>query len=111
MENEIQVYDSKPLTANDIKGQVKLIQDVMSAVMSNGEHYGVIPGCGDKPALLKPGAEKLNLTFRMAPDPETEIIDLGKGHREYRVKWKRSGGIETLNLRSLINQFPRSIGN
>lgn len=86
MENEVQIYDSKPLTAKDIQGQVKLIQDVMSAVMKKDEHYGVIPGCGDKPALLKPGAEKLNLTFRMAPDPETTIIDLGNGHREYRVK-------------------------
>ncbi len=86
MENEIQVYESKPLTANDIKAQVDLIQDVMHKVMRKDEHYGVIPGCGDKPALLKPGAEKLNMTFRMAPDPETEIVDLGGGHREYRVK-------------------------
>ena len=86
MENELTVYESKPLTANDIKAQVDLIQEVMHKVMKKDEHFGVIPGCGDKPALLKPGAEKLNMTFRMAPDPETEIIDLGGGHREYRVK-------------------------
>jgi len=84
--DELQIYESKPLTAKDIKGQVDLIQDVMKQVMRDKEHYGVIPGCGDKPALLKPGAEKLNLTFRMAPDPETEMVDLGNGHREYRVK-------------------------
>ncbi len=83
---EVVKYESKPLTAKDIKSQVDLIQDVMKSVMKDHEHYGVIPGCGDKPALLKPGAEKLNLTFRMAPDPETEIIDMGNGHREYRVK-------------------------
>ena len=83
---EVTKYESKPLTAKDIKSQVDLIQDVMKIVMKDHEHYGVIPGCGDKPALLKPGAEKLNLTFRMAPDPETEIIDMGNGHREYRVK-------------------------
>jgi len=86
MENEVQIYESKPFTADDIKKQVDLIQEVMKKVMKDKEHYGVIPGCGDKPALLKPGAEKLNMTFRMAPDPETEIIDLGGGHREYRVK-------------------------
>ena len=86
MENELIVYESKPLTANDIKAQVDLIQEVMHKVMKKDEHFGIIPGCGDKPALLKPGAEKLNMTFRMAPDPETEIIDLGGGHREYRVK-------------------------
>ncbi len=83
---EVAIYESKPLTAKDIKNQVDLIQDVMKGVMKDHEHYGVIPGCGDKPALLKPGAEKLNLTFRMAPDPETVIIDMGEGHREYRVK-------------------------
>jgi len=83
---EVEKYESKPLTAKDIQGQVALIQEVMKGVMKDKEHYGVIPGCGDKPALLKPGAEKLNLTFRMAPDPETEIIDMGNGHREYRVK-------------------------
>ena len=86
MENELMKREEEPLSANDIKEQVDLIQDIMKKVMRDKEHYGVIPGCGDKPALLKPGAEKLNLTFRMAPDPETEIIDLGEGHREYRVK-------------------------
>lgn len=86
MENELTVYESHPLTANDIRTQVGLIQDVMKSVMKDGEHYGKIPGCGDKPALLKPGAEKLNLTFRMAPDFEIETIDLGRGHREYRIK-------------------------
>ncbi len=86
MENELTVYESQPLTAKDIQSQVNLIQEVMQKVMIKGEHFGVIPGCGDKPALLKPGAEKLNLTFRMAPDFEIETIDMGKGHREYRVK-------------------------
>lgn len=86
MSEELTPYESKPLTAKDIRGQVNLIQEVMKEVMVKDEHYGVIPGCGDKPALLKPGAEKLNLTFRMAPDPISEIKDLGNGHREYRVK-------------------------
>lgn len=86
MSEEIVKYESKPLTANDIQEQVDLIQEVMGKVMRDKEHYGIIPGCGDKPALLKPGAEKLNMTFRMAPDPETEFVDLGGGHREYRVK-------------------------
>jgi hypothetical protein len=86
MSEEITAYESAPLTAIDIRSQVDLIQGVMKEVMVNGEHYGVIPGCGDKPTLLKPGAEKLNLTFRMSPDPQTEVVDLGHGHREYRVK-------------------------
>lgn len=62
------------LTAQDIKSQVNLIQQVMDAVMKDGHHYGTIPGCGPKPTLLKAGAEKLMLTFKLAPD--TEVADL-----------------------------------
>lgn len=57
----------RPMSVIEVIGQVQLIQDVMKAVMQNGEHYGVIPGCGKKPTLLKAGAEKLCLTFRLAP--------------------------------------------
>jgi hypothetical protein len=74
------------LTPDDVMAQVHLIQSIMERAMKKDEHYGVIPGTGNKPTLLKAGAEKLNLTFRMAPDPQVEVIDLGKGHREYRVK-------------------------
>jgi hypothetical protein len=77
--------DSKPLTASDIKAQVTLIQQVMEAVMQEGFHYGVIPGT-QKPTLLKPGAEKLIVTFRLAPLLNVERIELADGHREYQVK-------------------------
>ena len=66
--------------------QITLIQDVMKTVMKDGEHFGKIPGCGDKPSLLKPGAEKLCFTFRLDPEFDVDVIDLGKWHREYRVK-------------------------
>lgn len=46
--------------------QVALIQNAMKKVMKEGEHYGVIPGT-PKPTLLKPGAEKLCLLFRLGP--------------------------------------------
>ncbi len=65
MENEVVVKEN--LTAVDIRKQVNLIQEVMKEVMVEGQHYGKIPGCGDKPTLLKPGAEKLSLTFRLRP--------------------------------------------
>lgn len=60
----------------DIKAQVNLIQHVMREVMQKDQHYGVIPGTGTKPTLLKAGAEKLCLTFRMDPQYEsTEKYD------------------------------------
>lgn len=87
-EQAVQVFETeeRPLSVVDVKTQINLIQEIMRHVMKDGEHYGKIPGCGDKPALLKAGAEKLNLTFRMNPDPIVEVIDLGNWHREYRVK-------------------------
>ena len=61
-----------PLTAGQVKAQVQLIQSVMKEVMQKDEHYGVIPGT-NKPTLLKAGAEKLCMTFRL--DPQYEIVE------------------------------------
>ena len=82
--NDVAVLEHSQ-TAQDIRAQVNLIQSVMKEVMQNGQHYGVVPGCGPKPTLLKPGAEKLMMTFRLSVDPEVE--DLGDAYvRRYRVK-------------------------
>lgn len=90
---------SAPLTAASIRAQVNLIQGVMKEVMQDGQHYGLIPGCGKKPSLLKPGAEKLSLTFRLRPvmgDGDIDVLDMGNGHREYRIRCHilNYGGVE-----------------
>lgn len=87
-----------PLTARDIRAQVNLVQEVMKEVMQGptvingkevpGVHYGTVPGCGDKPTLLQPGAHKLLMTFRLVPDPEMTILQMERGHREVRCKVK-----------------------
>jgi hypothetical protein len=59
------------MSVDSLVKQVQLIQQVMDKVMKEGDHYGKIPGT-NKPTLLKPGAEKLCLTFRL--DPHYEII-------------------------------------
>lgn len=74
------------LSVQAVCEQVNLIQQILNAVMKKGTHYDVVPGCGDKPTLLKPGAEKLALTFRLDLQTETEVVELGGGHREYRSK-------------------------
>lgn len=73
------------MPSDRLVSQVNLIQNVMRSVMRDGEHYGRIPGT-NKPSLLKPGAEKLGVTFRLVPSYREEVVDLGHGHREYRVK-------------------------
>jgi len=76
MESELIIYDQKPLTAKDVRAQVNLIQEVIKSVFQEGQHYGKIPGCGDKPTLLKPGAEKLITTFNLCP--KVIVEDLSK---------------------------------
>ncbi len=77
---------SAAMTVQQVLGQVALIQQIMGAAMKDGEHFGKIPGCGDKPTLLKPGAEKLCLTFRLAPTYDVDERTADRGHREYRVQ-------------------------
>lgn len=79
-------FEEQAMSVDSLVRQVALIQEVMGKVMKTGEHYGTIPGCGDKPTLLKPGAEKLGFTFRLAPEFEVEIVDHPEGHREYQIK-------------------------
>jgi len=73
------VGESAVLTASDVRAQVNLIQEVMASVMKDGSHYGTIPGCGDKKALFKPGAEKLMMTFKLAVEPIIEEVPTDDG--------------------------------
>lgn len=79
MSESIVPYEQRigALTVNDVRSQVNLIQHIMQEVMKKDEHYGVIPGTGTKPSLLKAGAEKLCLTFRL--DPQYEITEKSEG--------------------------------
>lgn len=88
-----------PLRAVDVRAQVNLIQEVMREVMQGpgrddngreipGVHYGLVPGCGDKPTLLQPGAHKLLMTFRLVADPDMTLVPMAQGHREVRCKVK-----------------------
>jgi hypothetical protein len=61
------------LTAKELIARARVIDEVFQTVMKKDIHYGLIPGCGDKPALLKAGAEKLMATFGIAS--EIKITD------------------------------------
>lgn len=63
---------SEEMSVEQMIAQTQKIQQCMKAVMKEGEHFGVIPGTKTKPTLLKPGAEKLCLMFRL--DPQYEIM-------------------------------------
>lgn len=72
------------LSVENVRAQVGAIQALMAGAMRDGEHYGVIPGT-NKPSLLKPGAEKLCMMFRLSPAYSVSRGDLSAGHRDYEV--------------------------
>lgn len=94
MTEELAVYEHQnslvniedfAMSAGALVKQVNLIQDVMSKVMKDGEHYGTIPGT-NKPTLLKPGAEKLTLLFRFNPDYQIMMQDRDEFFISYTIK-------------------------
>ena len=85
MDEERGVAVVEERSVGDVRNQVNKIQELMKDLMKNGEHYGIIPGTGTKPSLLKAGAEKLCFAFRLAPEFEIKQTDLAAGHREIQV--------------------------
>lgn len=66
-----------------LQQNIDLIKNVMKNVLKDKVHFGVIKGCGDKPALFKAGAEKLLILFNLTPHLQTETIDKANGHEKY----------------------------
>lgn len=89
-----------PLSVRDLLGQINLIQEVMRAVMKENEHFGIIPGCGKKPSLLQPGAQKLLVTFRLAPEYQITEKPMERGHREYVIQCT----LKTIGSGSFVGQ-------
>ncbi len=64
------------LTIPDMAQRMMSLADVSRGVLKLGVDYGTIPGAGDKPTLLQPGAQKLaifyGLTHEFVIDAQTE---------------------------------------
>lgn len=74
------------ISVDQLTNRVEKVRLARAEVMEEDVHYGIIPGTGDKPTLLKPGAEILCSLFQLAPDPELEVSQLEGDHREYIVR-------------------------
>jgi hypothetical protein len=70
--NEIVALDM--LAPSAVTERTHRIHDIMKEAMRQGIDYGTISGCGSKPTLLKPGAEKLMMAFQIAA--KLNVIDL-----------------------------------
>jgi hypothetical protein len=93
MGNEIVLTGSGSLTeTNDqmvarVAARVVAVNQIYKRILTPttdgvGGDYGLIPGCGNKPTLLKPGAEKLLMAFRVAPTFKMDVREFDGGHRE-----------------------------
>lgn len=51
--------------AGELVARLDVIREAMHTAMTADVDYGVIPGTGSKPTLLKPGAEKLGVLFQL----------------------------------------------
>ena len=78
-------FEEYAMTIDKVVNQVHLIQEIMEKIMKAGEHYGDAFEGATKPSLLKPGAEKISTTFRLAPKYTITKTDLQNGHREYEL--------------------------
>ncbi len=74
----------QPLSIAEVKSRVNTIQHILREVMKEGVHYGVIPGT-QKMSLLKAGAEKIMVAFRLCAEPEVEDL-CSPDEIRYRVR-------------------------
>lgn len=79
------VQTTSRMEVSAIRDRLNAVETLMRGVMQKDIHFGVIKGCGNKPTLLKPGAEMLGMMFRLSPRLKMEITNMPNGHREYSV--------------------------
>lgn len=74
------------MTVDELVGRRDVVVDAMNRAMEKDVHYGTIPGV-QKPSLLKPGAEMLNVLFQLAPsfpDERQQDVIHDNGHRDVK---------------------------
>src|SRR5438045_2943000 len=81
------VFPDLAVSLDEVERRVRLLQDFVRSQMSEGEDYGTIPGTA-KPTLFKPGAEKLNAIFGLAPMVQitNRVEDWDSGFVSYETK-------------------------
>jgi hypothetical protein len=87
-QNAVQQYkpEQGPLSVAQVSAGLKAIHEVMRDCMTEGQDYGKVPGCGDKPGLFQPGAQKLSMMFQLNPAVQAEVVtDYPNFHRGYRL--------------------------
>jgi hypothetical protein len=64
------ILDIEPGRAKANLKAIAAFQKIVRETLKEGTDYGKIPGCGDKPSLFKPGAEKVTKLLNLYEDYE-----------------------------------------
>lgn len=100
------VFPDFAISLEEANRRVAMLKEFVREHMVEGEDYGVIPGASNKPTLFKPGAEKLNAIFGLAPLLEitSRVEDWDAGFAAYEVKVtllnKRTNNVEAEGIGS-----------
>jgi hypothetical protein len=100
------VFPDFAISLDEANRRVKMLAEFVRGHMVEGEDYGIIPGTNTKPTLFKPGAEKLNAIFGLAPvvTISNRVEDWEKGFVSYEVKVtlinKRTNNVEAEGIGS-----------
>ncbi len=54
---------ARPLSVTEVQQRYRILQEFKDAVLRPNVDYGAVPGTGEKPTLLQPGAQKLCVFF------------------------------------------------
>lgn len=102
--------------------RIKAFQSVVKNQFTEKHDYGIIPGTGNKPVLLKPGAEKICMLMGLSTEFNSidSTRDFEKGFFQYQIKCRllKNGEVITEGLgssntkeRKFIKQDPFSMDN
>ncbi len=102
--------------------KIRAFQGVIKHQFTEKHDYGIIPGTGNKPVLLKPGAEKICMLMGLSTEFNSidSTRDFEKGFFQYQIKCRllKNGEVITEGLgsantkeRKFIKQDPFSMDN
>lgn len=88
------VENLEPATVTQVMQRIVNFQNVIQKTLKEGHDYGVIPGIGNKPTLLKPGAEKILMLMGVTSEYQLieRVQDYEQGFFAFTVKCVLSRG-------------------
>ena len=78
----------------DVLAAQNAAREIIAKALTKDRDYGIIPGTGKKPSLLKPGAERLCAAFGAAPTFQVEEREVNHDRQQEwtKEKWEGSQG-------------------